>query len=330
MNLLNQEISPIRFTVTCVVLSILCLFSFSLLNYREDDFGIWHSKRNVRIWALEKTSKFLLSHRYIPENYDGIIVGSSVADNIDPRDIDAFKLYNISMAGGNMTEISVAASLYLKQASIPKVMVVSLHPYMLASSGKKSFQIHEKEYRGSLFSVIPIIIWGAKLRHYLGVGNHEFDHSINGWQDLELSTPKKDMDQQMKDLEKNCRSENWRENMIDPTAYQELDALLKLARSRGVKIFAYFHPYLSDQWRIYKKCGKGTFFKEKVSKLFKPEDIVIDFNERSYAFITSRRDLRLDLAHLNNNGAKALAYQINREIKAYLERTSRATGASTP
>lgn len=312
----NHDLSPGAFIKWSLSLSLLFILGFTALNYYTNDFSLWRSRESARIWALEKTSKYLLAHRYVPDHYDGILIGSSVSANIDPAQIsNDIKIYNISMAGGNMTEISAAAKLYINRAKNPKLMVVSLHPYMLAGSGMKSFQIHEKEYFGSLFSALPAMIWAAKIFRALNMSGAEFDHSENGWNNLESNTPVKDMDTQMISMKENCEKEDWKSNMIDPTAYQQLSDLLTLARAKNMRIIAYFHPYLSNQWAIYKSCGKGLFFQKEVRKLFLPDEQIIDFNTPQYSYITNNRKLRLDLAHLNRKGAGLLAKELNRTIR---------------
>ena len=67
----------------------LLLGSFAACNYARDDFGLFGSDGEKRIWTREKTSKYLLSHRYVPENFDGLLIGPSYSDlNFDTRTIE--------------------------------------------------------------------------------------------------------------------------------------------------------------------------------------------------------------------------------------------------
>lgn len=318
VHLILHPLSTRVFISFALLLAMAVIIGFSALNYSVNDFGLWRSRDQVRIWKLEKTSKFLLAHRYIPENYPAILVGSSVSDNIDPRDISAIKLYNLSMAGGNMSEIGKAVRLYLARAKSPQIMVVNLHPYMLATTGAKSFQVHGKEYYGSLFSALPVIVWAYKIGNLVGIGGAEFDHSYAGWQNLERTTPKQALNLHPKEMLEDCRKENWQGDLIDPNAYQELDDVLKLARARGVQIIAYFHPYIKAQWDVYHACGKGPFFIQEMQKLFKSGEIAIDFNTPTYQAITAREDLRLDLAHMTNEGSTMIAKEIDKVLTARL------------
>jgi hypothetical protein len=303
------------YLILTLALWLLGVAGFSALNYAADDFGLWGNRAHVPIHGLEKTSKYLLAHRYVPKNFDGIIFGASVSDNLNPAAIwDGGKLYNLSMAGGNVTEIAAAATLYLERAKNPRLLIVNLHPYMMANHGMKSFQIHEKEYYGSLFSILPVVIWIEKTKAILGIGGKEWADSAAGWKQFERAEPHADIVEKMKDAVCNGPERNG-ENIIDPEAYRELEKVLNLARSRHVTIIAYFHPFYGPQKDMMMSCGRWQFFEDKMRSLFQNGETVTDFNRPGFESLTQDPKARMDLAHLDRLGAERLENELRQLVQ---------------
>jgi len=67
------------------------------INYYIDIYGLFRGKKERKVYINERTSKYLFSMRYIPENYEGVIAGPSLSDNLNPDAIKAYKIYNASI-----------------------------------------------------------------------------------------------------------------------------------------------------------------------------------------------------------------------------------------
>jgi hypothetical protein len=50
------------------------IMSFAGLNYYIDIFGLFRGTGNRKVYINERTSKYLYSYRYIPENYDAVLI----------------------------------------------------------------------------------------------------------------------------------------------------------------------------------------------------------------------------------------------------------------
>ncbi|MBI2234599.1 MAG: hypothetical protein HYU57_06395 [Micavibrio aeruginosavorus] len=324
--LLSRALAPLpprRFIAAVAAMVVLLGVGFTALNYAANDFGLWRHRDSARIWAVEKTSKYLLAHRYIPENFDAIMIGSSVSDNLDTRKIEKYRVYNLSMAGGNITETAAAARKYLEAPGEKSLLIVSLHPYLTKNSGMKSFQIDESEVAGSLFSIIPINIWLAKLQHFAGIGDAALEQSEAGWNHFDEPRDEKAIEEiaimLRRDLEERRKNPDAApaRALIDPAAMAELDALLTLARSKGVRIAAYYHPQIGVKFDFLEATGEWADYRAQMEKIFAPGEIILDMNGPEYAVLRNDPEAYFDGSHLTQHGAGQVLQALNRALAAH-------------
>jgi hypothetical protein len=304
-----NEIRAVRYIA--LMLMLVCVFGvgFTALNYESNDFGLWRHRDHARIWALEKTSKYLLAHRYVPENFDAILIGPSVSANLDTRQIRGYKVYNLSMSGGNITETGAAARKYLEAPGNHKLMIVCLYPYLTKNSGIKSFQIDEKEYYGSLFSLIPGAVWAGKI-----LGAHDFDESEAGWNNFTPSQPRL-TEQVAEDRRQALEHFNPDKAVpffgIDPQAMMELDDLVKLARGRHVKVVAWYYPVFEPTLEIMQGTGEWSAYKAAMAKIFRPGEIILDMDTPVYRGLRSDMSAYHDGAHMEQDGMDEVIKALN-------------------
>lgn len=319
LNLLWKEMRPARYSLLVLAGAVFFGAGFAAVNYMANDFGLWRPRETIRLWGLEKTSKYLLAHRHVPEHFDAIMIGSSVSANLDTRRIEGYRVYNFSMSGGNITETGAAAEKYLQAPGDHKLMIVTLHPYMIKNSGMKSFQIHEKEYYGSLFSLIPAVIWVRKLQDRLGLMHDAFDESEAGWNNFNFPSTAQDMDkmfaQQTRDLA-DLENKPVEHYQMDAQAIEELRRLLDLARAKGVRIAAYYYPIFGPRHDAMRLNGEWALYTAAMEPLFQPGEIIADMN--TPAFDVIRRDPKAyhDTVHLSQMGANLLLERLNLALDA--------------
>src|SRR5215468_6006177 len=89
---------------------ILITFLFGALiicaNAAADIYGLFREPehRSLRIYGDERLAKYLLSTRYVPANFDGVLIGTSASANWDTGKMRSLRLYNESLNGGNIVE----------------------------------------------------------------------------------------------------------------------------------------------------------------------------------------------------------------------------------
>lgn len=302
-----------RYLALVLALVVSVAGSFTLFNLVQDDFGLFWSRQDKRIWTLEKTTKYLLSYRYIPEHFDGLLIGPSYSDGfVNTKQLDGYRIYNLSMEGGNATELRAAAVNAMERGHM-RFIVICLSSYLTKDHGMKGPQINAKEYWGSLFSWLPIEILRAKWearRHpeadrYVGTewgASQPLSHHIAiPWDDyiqMQLNDPLLPQ--------------------VDPVAYEDLRAIVATAHARGVKVLAYFYPY--DHWRIRQALANGMWqrYQADMRALFDPRtDVVVDMTTPDYMA------MRFDVAcytdeHLSAAGAQRMLAELQRLLDAHI------------
>ena len=118
-----------RFLRTFALLTIVVTGLFVLVNVYVDIYGLFLGRKDRRVFTNERTSKYLLSQRYIPENYDGFIIGPSLSDNLNPVHIPGYKVYNASIMGANISELHHLIDKIVQHGHM-KVAIFCLDPYL--------------------------------------------------------------------------------------------------------------------------------------------------------------------------------------------------------
>src|SRR5450756_634004 len=87
-----------------VIAAVLSLnFAVAIL---MDPYGLFRDShgRQLTVAFAGRKAKFLLSKRYVPANFDALLIGPSSSENWDPASIPDFKTYNESILGSNVFE----------------------------------------------------------------------------------------------------------------------------------------------------------------------------------------------------------------------------------
>jgi hypothetical protein len=307
------------FFIRLYTLTFTVIFFVIGYNFITDDYGLFRetSSLDKKIYFFdgtsERTGKYLLSYKYIPENFDGVLIGPSHSANINTKDLSNTKLYNASISGGNITELKLLVEKMLENENLKlKYAVISLSDYLTKDSGKKTSSIDPREYWGSLGSISQLKHMTAKILTELGIKNERF----NSYGYNKFNTSKQS---DFKEVKQN-RIENFAEDdiYIDPMAFKQLRETITLLRERNIKIFAYFYPqnyslYVLnyDNYRVYE---------DKISSLFNEEDVVWNFNDEKYSNLTKDPNLFFDGSHLSEKSAEFVVKDIEEKISKVFHR----------
>jgi hypothetical protein len=298
------------FFIRLYTLTFTVIFIVIGYNFITDDFGLFRetSSLDKKIYFFdgtsERTGKYLLSYRYIPENFDGVLIGPSHSANINTKDLSSTKLYNASISGGNITELKLLVEKMLENENLKlKYAVISLSDYLTKDSGKKTSSIDPREYWGSLGSISQLKHMTAKALTELGIKDEQFNSY--GYNNFKTGNQSEEYD-----------------IYIDPTAFKQLRQTITLLRERNIKIFAYFYPqnhslYMSNynNYRVYE---------DKISSLFNEGDIVWNFNDDKYSNLTKDPNLFFDGSHLSLKSAEFVIKDIEEKIsKAFHQSNSK-------
>lgn len=301
--------SPKQFTIRVGGISAVVLAVFVAVNYFVDVYGLFRpvKGRSISIYSDERTAKYLLAHRYVPENFEGYILGPSLSANLDPKQISDYRIYNLSMMGANITEQKAVVDKALAHKK-PSFVIICLHPYLTHDHGMKTGMINTKEFYGALGSVSLLKTYALKFvrEHNLMPGkypqNQFNDYGYNNYNNL-LQT----MSVEDKIQEQLTRPDAIKAS-IDSVAWDEFKDLVNELKKENVSIISYFHPLpypLYDKFR-----APLTAYQEAVRALLDGKATVLDFNAPAYEFFTKDLTNYIDHGHLSDKGQHYLLREI--------------------
>lgn len=279
---------------TVLILSVVVAF-----NIYVDIFGLFLGRKNRKIYTNERTSKYLLSFRYIPENYDGFILGPSLSANLNPTQIRSGKIYNASIMGANISDLHYLVKNMINRGKM-KVAILCLDPYLTKEFGKKSATIDPKEYFGALGSVNLIKTYTMFAVRNSNLFQAKFSPVMtdeNGWNRFELEmkeiNPKKA-------IEEKVDSNFIEQTKIDSEAYLELKEVINELKKNNVKVIAYFTCKPHSIYLVGKKHYNR--FEREMLQLFDSNDLVMNLNDEKYKSVTSDYASFVDHGHLSAKG----------------------------
>lgn len=302
-----------KFNYLFVTFTILLISVVVLFNYINNDYGLFRNneKLDKKPFAFdssgERTVKYLLAHRYIPENFNGVLIGPSHSANINTALIESSKLYNASLRGGNITELSILVEKMLEnKAQNLEYVVISLSPYLTSDSGKKTSSMDPLEYWGSLGSISQLKFLLAKTAVKIGKKYDNFNNY--GFNDLNHGE-KKQGPKKLKQMIAEAKKHNV---YIDPEAMNDLKIILEKLKQTDIKIFAYFYP---RNYAIYQANYDGyKQYEKEMLELFDEEDVVWNFNDEKYMDLTNDEHLYYDGSHLTTESALFIVNEIEKKI----------------
>lgn len=289
-----------------IMVAVGILFSCAT-NYVLDDFGLWGRRKTVRVWGMEKTTKYLLAHKHVPDNFRHVIAGPSLSANLNPDDFECDSIYNLSMSGANATEVSRVASKAIETGRI-QTLVICLDPYLTKDAGLKGNQISDREYYGSLYSAIPLKLMLHRANRWWTPDDDEFHSSEKGWNDMHLHKDHIDPEKWLNSS--NCKQ--YRSMPLVDEAVDDLRGLTKTARANHVRIIAWYYPSYYRVHESRQASGEWDTFAQTMSEIFN-EDELFDFNEMTD--FTSNPANYSD-GHLSRIGATTISRRLGALLKA--------------
>ena len=301
------------FFIRSLVISLSIVVFVVSFNFTRNEYGLFGDVKgkSIKIYGDERTSKYLLSFNYIPSNFDGLLIGSSVSDNIDTKEFVGSRIYNASINGTTVAELKILVDNVLAKGSL-KCVIISLYPILTASDEKRTNRMVESEYWGSLGSINTLDFYRRK---FLISSGRMYDY-FNDYGRYNYNLRKAGRDSARLIEQKAAGMKPDETISVNERACTELDAMLKTLRATGTTIFAYYHPIPQDYFALYEKSYKS--YQEKINAFFDPTDILWDYNTAE--FIDFRKDYTnyCDEVHLSQKGIDYITRDINTKLASHL------------
>jgi hypothetical protein len=278
-----------------VIATLLGGGAVALANARQDLYGLFRDThgRRLPIFGSERRGKYLLSHRYVPENFQAVLLGSSVTSNWNTGGITLVPTYNESTDGGNISEEKLLAETVLRSPGL-RLAICVIHPYLTDSHGLNADEMKPSEYWGALGSIS--LLQSYKLRRTVARGGELLAWDAFGAEHKEEVDGLLPLNPVLRRLMKSPDP-----IQVDELALREYAELLAELRQRQVRLVAVIPPTLEEL--LVPRRDEMDRYARRVLALFTPEELVVDLESPEYrAFRLERKNFR-DGVHLSARGA---------------------------
>jgi hypothetical protein len=279
-----------------------------LVNVRLDIYGLFRDTHGRHLGVIEndRRTKFLLSERYVPENFNGVLIGSSVSNNWNTSAIRMFRVYNESIDGGNISEEKLLIEKVLRKSAL-KLAICVVHPYMTESHGFKSQEMTEREYWGALGSKTVYRTYRVLLKGSASGSPYQWD---------EFGAAQADGPRKL-DLDLQKMMEPGTEFHVDSEALADYRALVDELRRQGARLTIVVPPTYTGI--LQPKRQAFARYLDRVMPIFSPEDSVIDFNAPEYGSLVRDPQNFRDGVHFSRQGAAKIIAALNERLQSSVD-----------
>jgi hypothetical protein len=298
---------PGYWLLTTVSTVLLATAALAAVNMRVDVYGLYRPSqgRRLSVFGDARVSKYLLSMRYVPENFNAMLTGASISANWDVTAIQNLRVYNGSLNGGNIVEEKSLIEASLDRPGISAVFLL-VHPALTYSHDFHTVEMKPELKRSALGS---LSLWAA----YKDMVNIRLGRLPRTFDDAGTETflnPSSEMNEFMKQM--------WSapEFAVDPAAMQAYLTLVANLRARGVQI-VFIVPPTSEQLLQTKGPPLERYLQRMRSELG-TGDLWIDFMSPEYGQFRKDRANFSDGVHLMPVGARQVVSQIDAAINGWI------------
>jgi hypothetical protein len=298
--------TPRKWLIGTPLLAALLLGGLVLVNVRLDIYGLYRDThgRHLPIYDSERRGKYLLTQHYVPDNFEALLLGSSVSSNWNTGALTAYRIYNQSTDGGNISEEKLLFEEYLRSRT-PKAVIYVLHPYMTDAHGLSADEMNEREIRATLAST-------SLLRAYKALFSIKRRHGHADWDDVGTEVGQgQDLPRPLNPVLTRIMTSDG-DVAVDPVALDELRSIIATSHARGVRLVAVVPP--TAAWILEPHRARLDGFVTRMRPLFSPQDTIIDLHGPSYAEFRADRSNYRDGVHLSKKGADAVIGTIDKVL----------------
>jgi hypothetical protein len=298
---------PRYWLLTTLSIILIATAAIAGLNMAVDIYGLYRPSRGRRLPILgdDRVAKYLLSMRYVPENFNAVIVGASISANWDITAIERLRVYNGSLDGGNIVEEKALIEAALQRPGV-SVILLLVNPALTYSHEFETVELKPELERSALGS---LSLWNAyrnMLSIRIGRTPQPFDYAGTET----FLNARSEMNVNMKKM--------WSEPefTVDPVALQAHRDLVANLRARGVQL-VFIVPPTSEHLLETKRAPLERYLDRMRSEIG-TGSLWIDFlAPEGEAFCKTRANFS-DGVHLTPDGAKQVVAQINAAVNRWI------------
>ena len=291
---------PRSWLLTTIVTMALAAAAIAAVNAELDIYGLYRPTpgRHLLVYGDTRIAKYLLSVRYVPENFNAILAGASISANWDVTAIDGLRVYNESLNGGNVVEEKAVMEAALERPGI-SVAFLLVHPAMTYSHEFHTVRMDSELKRSALGSISLFDAYRDMAKIRIGRIPQVFDYA--GTETFSQGTS--EMNPFMKKM--------WsaKDFAVDPVALQAQRDLIADLRAHRVQI-VFIVPPTSEALLMTKGEPLERYMRAMRSEIG-AENLWIDLSSPEYEDFRSNPANFSDGVHLTTGGAKLVVGYIS-------------------
>jgi hypothetical protein len=299
---------PRHWLLTTISLVLILVAVIAALNAMLDVYGLWRPTqgRRLSVFGDARVAKYLLSMRYVPENFNAVLAGASVAANWDVTGVENLRVYNESLNGGNIVEERALIETAIQRPGIAVVFLL-VHPALTHAHEFRTVELKPELKRSALGSVS---LWDA-YREMLKVRFARLPQAFNYAGTDETFTDRRgEMNLNMKKMW------NAPDFAVDPIALRAYLDLVANLRAHQIRI-VFIVPPTSEQL-LHTKRDPLERYVRRMRREIGPGDLWIDFlSEDPDGFFANEASFS-DGVHLVREGAKQVVAHINTAVNRWM------------
>lgn len=305
----DNHMTPRAWFAKTIGVTALLVVAVALLNACIDLYGLFRNPqgRHLAGYGDDRVAKYLLSERYVPSNFNALVIGSSVSANWDTSGIESYRMYNESLDGGNIVEEKTISDRALISSRIKLVLLV-VHPFLTSSHDFETIHVGPRENVGALGSQNLLDAYKDKSRGHGHNKTQTFDESgvfVLGDTHREMNAVLRKVMDPVSGFK------------IDPIALQaEHDVVAELHAAKIAVVFVIppiFQELLSSR-SAQLAAYTDVILRDKTSN-----DKILDFAAPEFTEFRNNEENFSDGVHLTRAGAVSVVGLINRQLDSWIQ-----------
>lgn len=297
-------------TLTVTAVLVVCCVAF---NATVDPYGIFRDPTGRKLpgYGDDRLAKYLLNARYVPANFDSLLIGPSVSGNWPVADIKILSIYNDSLNGGDITELKTLVDRSMRSWR-PKVALLIVTPYLTMSHEFKTVALTPSLRLRALGSFNLIYAYKEWLLHQLGRATPSFD-----------AVGSEDYGNQPRPLNANLRGlfDPAKPGFdVDPEAMQAYRGLIVELQAHEVPIVFIIPPMADELYRPKQQAFRA--YAETLLHMGLRRDRVIDFTKEGLDGTRWNQDSSfMDGVHLRQSAAAELTRIVGERLQTWSQQS---------
>jgi hypothetical protein len=304
--------NPRRWLITTLTVTAVLVACCAAVNATVDPYGIFRDPtgRKLAGYGDDRLAKYLLNSRYVPANFDSLLIGPSVSANWPVADIKTLSLYNESLNGGDIAELKSLVDNSMVSWR-PKVALLIVTPYVTLSHEFKTVSMTPSLRSRALGSLNLVYAYKELMLHHLGRAMPNFDPVGSTDFEEQRRLPLNAVLKSLLDPAKPGFD-------IDPEAMQAYRGLITELQAREVPIVFIIPPMADELYRP--KQEALTTYATMLIGMGTKRDRVIDFRSDEFKDLWSdEADNFTDGVHLRRSAAAKLTSIVGQRLQVWAE-----------